>query len=167
MAAWISPDSRDVTQAGSESGGSGQNLVVFTEPESAAQTSMEPDLFPSRGVGARQGQDWTSRGEESHRAGDDESVETLLLLILTAQSDTGNIVDPDNLYLASRRPKNKENCSHVPRYPRLCQAPEHHRALHLQCCRGQPEQQPGPAPGHSPGCGGHPRHLHLARVRHC
>ena len=81
MAAWISPDSRDVTQAGSESGGSGQNLVVFTEPESAAQTPVEPDLFPSRGVGARQGQDWTSRGEESHRAGDDESVETLLLLI--------------------------------------------------------------------------------------
>ena len=62
-----------------------QSSVVFTsrhitEAETGAETTMEPELFPPRGVGTGQGQDWTSRGEDSRRTGDDESVEMLLVL---------------------------------------------------------------------------------------
>ena len=73
---------------------------LTTETESGSKTPMEPDLFPPRGVRTGQGQDWTSRGEESQRAGDDESVE--MLLVLTVETDTCYIVEPDCLYLACR-----------------------------------------------------------------
>ena len=138
----------------------------ITQTQSGTQTPLGPDLLPPRGVRARQGQDRTSRGEESQRAADDEGVE-MLLVRLTAQSDAGCIVDPGSLHLASRRTQNKKNCSDLPRYPRLCQTPQHHSSLHLQCGRGQSQHQPGPAPGDSPGGGGHPRHLHLAGLWHC
>ena len=49
----------------------------ITETETGAKTPVDPDLFPPRGLRTGQGQDWTSRGEESQRTGHDESAKML------------------------------------------------------------------------------------------